>query len=264
MELKQVLHDKYGAFETTITVDHTDLEYSEKTFWYSIENFIKENDSRSNLLVIFYSGCSYVHENQLFLEPHRHTEPNVRWSETVDRRIFSSVATILLIFDTTCLREGQYDQLWKRISRQLYEKGRWSLALNLLSINGAETRLLVEALRSMAFSNLDGFTVTELCKEVQVRQSAKNSWPVASVHRPEHKGDTQPKDIVLLPLSWAKLSLYEHTVFKDPHDQYLKDCDPEEIHRDGTCEVSKVLMGPDIQDFSSSLSLGLSVSGDYK
>jgi hypothetical protein len=60
-ELQSVFHDKYGAFCQSTSVDHTDLKDSERVFSYVIEGFVKENDSQKNLLVIVYSGSSYVH-----------------------------------------------------------------------------------------------------------------------------------------------------------------------------------------------------------
>src|SRR6266487_4670650 len=104
-ELQKVLEDKYGAHvsDYSVVVDHEDLGYSETAFWYSIENFIKQKDSQNNLLVIFYSGCSYVHEGQLFLEPYRHTEPTVPWPHAPDQRIFSCKSNVLWLFDTMCL-----------------------------------------------------------------------------------------------------------------------------------------------------------------
>lgn len=237
-------------------VEHTDFNYSKQSFWYPIEHFIKDNDSRDNLLLIFYSGCSYVHESQLYLEPHRHTEPNVSWSEALDRRI---AATVLLVFDTTCLRERHYDQLWIRITSQLEALDEWSKVMMLLSINGAETQLLIDTLKSKAVSQPHGFTVSELCSDIQIQQKRNSTLPAASIYRLDHKKDNKPTDIILLPLARPKLQLYGHAVIADPHGQYLQDST--EIQKDGVCEVIKMRMGPDLQEFSSSLGLGPSVSG---
>ena len=234
-------------------VEHTDFEYSERSFWYLIENFIKKNDSRDSLLVIFYSGCTYVHERQLYLEPHRHTEPSVRWSESLYRRL---LARLLLVFDTTALRERHYDQFWSRISTQSDTLEDWGKILSLLSINGAETQLLIDALKVKAVDQHHGFTVSDLCNDIQGRQ---RNLPVASIYRPHSKRDDKPTDIILVPLARPKLQLYGHVEIADPHRLYLQDCT--EIHKDGVCEVIKMRMGPDLQEFSATLGWGPSVGG---
>ena len=169
---------------------------------------------------------------------------------------------MLLVLDTTYLRESHYHQFWRRASRQLNESDSWGNTLNVLSINGTETAALAESLNSMASSHIDGFTVSELCKSIQERRSATGTGPMPSAYRPDDTGDGKPLDIIILPLVRPKLKLYEHFVFSDPHDKYLKDCDSnlEEVHKDGACEVVKLRMGPDVQEFSSSLGLSDSVS----
>jgi hypothetical protein len=253
--LEQVLYDKYAAFVRSVTVEHEDFTDCERAFWYEIENFIKENDSPDNLLVIFYSGCSYVHEGKLFLEPHQHTEPNVKWPASIDRHFRFARATILLVFDTTSLREGHYDQLWKHMSKQWDTDNRRPKSLNILSINGAETEKLVHSLSSMALSRPKGFTAEELCDEIKMQQTTKSSWPLASIY--QHPA-ARTSSIFLLPLAQPKLKLFEHTVVPDPHQEYLKDY--VEIHKEGICEVIKVRMGPDIQEFSVPSGIGASVS----
>jgi hypothetical protein len=64
--------------------------------------------------------------------------------------------------------------------------------------------------------------------------------------------------IVLLPLARPKLTLFEHAIVADPHQEYLKEYT--EIHKDGVCEVLKMRMGPDIQEFSAPSGMGISVS----
>jgi hypothetical protein len=254
-DLEQVLHDKYGAFVRSVTVEHEDSTDCERTFWYEIENFIKENDSPDNLLVILYSGCSYVHEGKLFLEPHQHTEPNVRWSASIDRHFRFARTTILLVFDTTSLREGHYDQLWKHMSKQWDTDNRWPKAFNILSINGAETQRLVDSLSSMTLSHPKGFAIAELCDEIKLRQTGRSSWPLASMY--PHTDD-RTNSIFLIPLARPKLKLFEHAIVADPHQEYLKDYS--EIHKEGVCEVIKLRMGPDIQEFSALSGIGVSVS----
>jgi hypothetical protein len=254
-DLEQVLHNKYGAFVRSATVEHQDFTYCEKIFWYEIENFIKENDSRSNLVIIFYSGCSYVHGGRLFLEPHRHTEPNVRWPASVDRYSLFTKSTMLWVFDTTSLRERHYDQFWKDMSTQLATVDRWPKVLNILSVNGAETQKFIDSLSSMALSRPDGFMVAELCDEIKVRQDIGGSWPLASIY--PHPDEMKSR-IVLLPLARPKLTLFEHAIVADPHQEYLKEYT--EIHKDGVCEVLKMRMGPDIQEFSAPSGMGISVS----
>jgi hypothetical protein len=61
--------------------------------------------------------------------------------------------------------------------------------------------------------------------------------------------DTETK---LYPLSWPKLQLHQHHTFIDPHHEYLKRIDSVPLQEDGTCEVIKMRMGLEIQEFSSS------------
>jgi hypothetical protein len=131
----------------------------------------------------------------------------------------------------------------------------WSKVLNILSINGTETQKLVDSLSSMTLSHPKGFTITELCDQIKIRQNAGGSWPLASIYP---RSDATTSCIVLRPLAWPKLKLFEHAIITDPHQEYLKE--HAEIHKEGVCEVIKVRMGPDIQDFSAPSGMGVSVS----
>jgi hypothetical protein len=141
------------------------------------------------------------------------------------------------------------------IRRELDTVDRWPKVLNILSTNGADTQKLVDSLSSMTLSRPGGFTVGELCGEIKVRQNAGGSWPLASVY--PHP-DTGTGSIVLRPLARPKLKLFEHAIITDPHQEYLKEY--AEIHKEGICEVIKVRMGPDVQEFSVSSGMGVSVS----
>jgi hypothetical protein len=154
--------------------------------------------------------------------------------------------------------------LWKHMSRQLDIShirreldtvDRWPKVLNLLSTNGAETQKLVDSLCSMTLSRPEGFTVAQLCSEIKVRQNAGGSWPLASIYP---YPDATTSSIVLLPLARPKLKLFGHAIITDPHQEYLKEY--AEIHKEGVCEVIKVCMGPDIQEFSVPSGMGVSVS----
>jgi hypothetical protein len=246
-----VLYDKYGAFSTVANVDHKDLRDSERAFSYVVEDF--ENDSQKNLLVIIYSGSSYVHEGQLFLEPHQNTEPTVQWADYIDRRILLAVARVLLIFDTTNLRPEHYTQMWKETCNRMDVIGykEQHNMLSILATNGSDTKALISSLSTAASSNPGGFTISQLDDAINLLQRPQKTPRAKLYHifKTGFGGFGDPK-IVLLPLARPRLRLYEHYVFTDPHDEYLQNYIT--IHRDGSCHVIKMTMGPDLQQFSAS------------
>jgi hypothetical protein len=215
---------------------------------------VKENDSRKNLLVIIYSGCSYVHQGQLFLEPHQNTEPTVQWTDYVDRRILPTVAKVLLVFDTTNLRHGHYTQMFKETGKRLdkigYKEDR--NVLSILAINGSETKTFSSSMIKAASENPEGFTVSKLRDAMNASQETGRTAPMAHLYTiiKTGSGGAQAPRIVLLPLARPKLQLYQHHVFSDPHNEYLRNYTT--IHRDGTCHVIKVSLGPDRQLFEAS------------
>jgi hypothetical protein len=247
--LEFVLHNKYGAFCQSTNIDHTDVKWSERAFSYVVEDFVKENDSQKNLLLIVYSGSSYVHEGQLFLEPHQHTEPTVQWTDYLDRRILLAVARVLLIFDTTNLRPRHYSQMWKetcnRVDAMRFVKKQNVPAI--LATNGSDTNAITSSLSSASLANPGGITISELydamCRE------ATTVATHAELYDPRFHGFAD-YELVLLPLPRPRLGLYEHHAFKDPHDEYLSNHIT--IHRDGCCHVMKVTLGPELQQFSVS------------
>jgi hypothetical protein len=228
-------------------VDHTDVKDSERAFSYVVEDFVKENDSQKNLLVIVYSGSSYVHQGQLFLEPHQNTEPTVQWTDYIDRRILLAVAGVLLIFDTTNLRPQHYTQMWKETCKRVDAIGSKEKrnVLSILATNGSETDAITSALSSAASASPSGFTISQLCNAV-CRQPSPTS-PIAELYQAGF-GAFRDSEVVLLPLARPRLRLHEHHVFTDPHDEYLKNYIT--IHRDGCCHVIKASLGSDLQQFS--------------
>lgn len=215
---------------------------------------MKENDSRKNLLVIIYSGCSYVHQGQLFLEPHQNTEPTVQWTDYVDRRILPTVAKVLLIFDTTNLRHRHYTQMFKETGKRLdkigYKEDR--NVLSILAINGSETEAFTSTMVKAAAENPDGFTVSKVRDAMNASQQTGGIAPAAHLYIiiKTGSGGREAPRIVLLPLARPKLQLYGHHVFPDPHNEYLRNYTT--IHRDGTCHVIKLSLSPDRQLFSES------------
>jgi hypothetical protein len=215
---------------------------------------VKENDSRKNLLVIIYSGCSYVHQGQLFLEPHQNTEPTVQWTDYVDRRILPAVANVLLVFDTTNLRHSHYTQMWKETCKRLdkigYEENR--NVLSILAVNGSQTKAFASSLATAASTNPEGFTISKLRDAMNSAQQDGETSPRAALYHiiKTGSGGTEAPQILLRPLAYPKLRLYDHQVFSDPHNEYLQNYTT--IHRDGTCHVIKVNLGPDRQQFSTS------------
>jgi len=270
-ELQSVLHDKYGAFSTVAKFEHKDLEDSERSFSYVVEDFMKENDSRKNLLLIFYSGCSefspfkdvliltsylrgYVHQGQLFLEPHQNTEPTVQWTDYVDRRILPAVAKVLLVFDTTKLRQGHYTQMFKETGKRLDKIGYQENqnVLGILAIDGSETSAFTSSLAATASAEPNGFTISKLCDTMNSSQQASSIAARQYTIIKNGSGGTKFPRIVLLPLARPKLQLYGHHSFSDPHNEYLQDY--KTIHRDGSCRVIKLSLGPDRQQFSPTVS----------
>jgi hypothetical protein len=230
-------------------MDHTDLKDSECTFTYVVENFVKENDSQKNLLIIIYSGSSYVHEGQLFLEPHQNTEPTVQWTHYIDQRILLAVARVLLIFDTTNLRPEHYTQMWKDTCRRMDAigyKGKRNV-LSILATDGSGVKALTSSLSTTASANPGGFTVSQLRDALNLLHTPRAE--LYTIFKSGY-GELRVPEVVLLPLARPRLKLYEHHVFADPHDEYLQNYIT--IHRDGSCHVIKVSMGPDIQQFSAS------------
>jgi hypothetical protein len=252
--LQSVLHDKYGAFITVAAFDHKDLEDSERSYIYVVENFVKENDSRKNLLVIIYSGCSYVHQGQLFLEPHQHTEPTVQWSDYVDRRILSTVSKVLLIFDTTNLRHAHYTQMFKETSHRLERSGYRNErnVLDILAINGLRTYGFTEALVKAAEDHPDRFAIEKIQEIMRTSLETGHLSPMVQLYTNIEAGVGTPEDerIVLSPLARPKLQLHGHHIFLDPHNEYLANYTT--IQRDGACHVIKTSLGPDRQAFSLS------------
>jgi hypothetical protein len=233
-------------------VDHSDLKDSDRVFSYVVEDFVKENDSQKNLLVIIYSGSSYVHEGQLFLEPHQNTEPTIQWTDYIDRRILLAVARVLLIFDTTNLRPGHYNQMWKETRKRIdtigYKEKR--NILSILATNGSNTRALTSSLTTAASANPGGFTISQLCDAIHLQTSQKAPHEnLYHIFKTGFGGLGDP-EVVLQPLARPRLRLYEHHVFPDPHDEYLQNYIT--IHRDGSCHVIKVSMGTNLQQFSTS------------
>jgi hypothetical protein len=215
---------------------------------------VKENESRKNLLVIIYSGCSYVHQGQLFLEPHQNTEPTVQWTDYVDRIILPAVANVLLVFDTTNLRHAHYTQMFKETGKRLdtigYKENR--NVLSILAINGSDTRAFTSSLTAAASESPDGFKISKLRDAMKSSQPTGCTTPSVSLYHiiKTGSGGSDSPQIVLLPLARPKLQLYEHHVFSDPHNEYLRNYTT--IHRDGTCHVIKLSLGPDRQEFSAS------------
>jgi hypothetical protein len=250
--LESVLHDKYGAFSEIQTMDHKDLKDTERAFSYVVEAFLKENDSQKNLLVIIYSGSSYVHQGQLFLEPHYNTEPTVQWTDWIDQRILLAVARVLLIFDTTNLRAEHYTQMWKetckRMNSIVYKEK--SNVLSILAINGSYTKTLTSSLNTAASANPGGFTISQLRDTIQLLQTPQttSTAELYEIFKADFGGYEAP-EVVLLPLARPRLRLYEHHVFTDPHDAFLQKSIT--IHRDGACHVFKESMGTDLQQFSN-------------
>ncbi len=126
------------------------------------------------------------------------------------------------------------------------------MILHLLVIDGSQTLKLTEALSAMAYLRVDGFRATELCEQEESYSTRVNglTWRTLS----------DVGDPVLFRLRKLKPKLYAHSIWDDPHGMYLDACDTTEIQKDGTSEYLKVRMGPDIQDFSTTLELGRSVS----
>lgn len=215
---------------------------------------MKENDSRKNFLVIIYSGCTYIHQGQLFLEPHQQTEPTVQWSDYVDRRILPAVAKVLLVFDTTNLRHEHYTQMFKETGKRLDTigyKGNRTL-LSILAINGSDTKAFTSALTTAASTNPDGFKVSKLRDIMKSSHPTGNITPTAALYHIEKTGSggVEAPRCVLLPLARPRLRMYEHHIFVDPHNEYLRNYTT--IHQDGTCRVIKLSLGPDRQKFSTS------------
>jgi hypothetical protein len=150
----------------------------------------------------------------------------------------------------------QFDISDKR--RELDTVDRRPKILNILSINGAETQKLVDSLSSITLLRPGGFSVAELRDEIEVRQITEGGWPTWPLASIYSHPDTGTASIVLRPLARPKLKLFEHAIIADPHQEYLKEYT--EIHKEGVCEVIKMRMGPDIQEFSVPSGMGFSVS----
>jgi len=200
--------------------------------------------------VIFYSGGSYVHENQLFLTPHQHSKPSILWTEYADRKLLVSAASVLLIFDTAYMKHGHYDNVWERTCDRriaLYAKRNLdkTTALNLLALNGLHTHILTSSLilKASALQN-DGVSVTELYK---ILENDPKAFEKPSVY-PYQEMDDLP-EMKLYPLARPKLRLYQHHVFADPHDEYLKSIETVPLQQDGSCEVVRMRLGTDVQEF---------------
>jgi hypothetical protein len=205
---------------------------------------VKENDSQKNLLLIVYSGSSYVHEGQLFLEPHQHTEPTVQWTDSLDRRILLAVARVLLIFDTTNLRPRHYSQMWKETCNRVDSMSIKKQNLpSILATNGCNTNAITSSLTSAALASPGGITISQLYDAI-----CREGTTHAELYEPRSYGFAD-SELVILPLPRPRLGLYEHHAFKDPHDEYLSSHIT--IHRDGCCHVMKVTLSTDLQQFSA-------------
>lgn len=242
---------------TSETLDHADWRDSEQSFLHHVEKFLRKNGNRDDLLVVFYSGCSYVHRGEMFLDPHIHAQPSVRWSGFIDQKILSSVANCLLIFDTTNLRHDHYSQMWihtcERVEkfymdRQMDQRN----TLALLAVNGLETQGLISSLESMAENCQDGFTVSQLTASCQTDMRGLDK-PSTMLYLTRPTKMLQNTEILLVPLARPKLQLYEHHIFLDPHNEYLKSIKAIPIQEDGTCEVLRMKLGPEVQEYSPSV-----------
>jgi len=234
-------------------MDHKDLKDTERAFSYVVEAFLKKHDSHENLLVIIYSGSSYVHQGQLFLEPHYNTEPTVQWTDWVDKPILHAAARVLLIFDTTSMRAKHYTQMQKETCKRMdairYKES--SNVLSILAINGSDTKALTSSLSSVASANPGGFTISQLRDAIHLFQTPQNT-PTSELYNISKASfrEYRTPEVILLPLTRPRLRLHEHHVFTDPHDEYLQNYIT--IHQDGPCHVIKLSMGPDLQQFSTS------------
>lgn len=256
-EFLSVIKQRYGAFVTNVVLDYEDLRDAESSFAYHVENFLRKYDRRSSQLLIFYCGGSYAQNGQLFLHPHRHADPSVRWSQDVHRRILSAVANFLIIFDTTYMLEDHYSRMWLRTYERreaLYaERGLVKEnTLQILTLNGSDTHTLAPSLSSLATNFQEGVTIAQIHRMICDETSVIDA-PSPSLYQDGPVGNGKT-GIKLYPLSWPRLQKYQHHTFLDPHNDFLKGIESVPLQEDGTCEVLRLRMSSDIQDFSSPLS----------
>ena len=226
---------------------------SKRTFKDAIENFLQVNDHRENLLLIFYSGCTYVHEKKLFLEPHLHIKPTVSWSEIFEDQIIHRESRILLILDTTNLRWDHYVQWWQSFSRSVGHSDS-HCRVNLLAINGIHTQALESSLAFMASDHPNSFDLSALCNHLKQGRSSNQVSPLLHYMKgvKRHEQVEEVGEIKLFPLP-PRLQLHKHEIFQDPQDQLLRILDEYTVlHQDGVCQVVKVKLDNYIQTFSPS------------
>jgi hypothetical protein len=252
-ELDIVLRHRYGAFVHHAELDHRDLRDTEESLLYYVKDFLRRYDSPHNLLLIFYSGGSYVHERELFLVPHRHAEPNIQWSDYVDRRILSSPAKVLLIFDTTNLRNGHYERMWnqtfERRDSSYIERGLVpENPLHMIAIDGSDTSILTSSVEVLAMRCPAGFSTSQLYNTIRDDPQTLERPPISLYP----SNSSEPHVMRLFPLSWPRLQRHNHHKFLDPHDEYLKDISSVPLQEDGACEVFSLSLGVDVQEFSPS------------
>lgn len=151
----------------------------------------------------------------------------------------------------------------KRLDRIGYKENR--SILNILAIDGSQTKAFTSAMINAAGENSNDFAVSVLRDAMKASQQTSSTSPAANLYtiiKTGSDGAHAPR-IILLPLARPKLQPYWHYVFADPHNEYLQNYTT--IHRDGTCHVIKLNLGPSWQLFSaSSVSIMDFSVADYK
>lgn len=203
-----------------------------KALSQAVDRFIRYEDMRETLLILLYSGGSWIRQNtgRLELWPRWHTIPGIDWMDLVGDKLLAISSDLVLLFDlpTPTVADLPVKDFWASLNSrfELARPGAQELQVHLIVFSGCGLRLLMERLKNFESQAPRNISISEIYFFAS-QPSAVNAFTF--------KPEAISPDATL-------------AVFKDvnPKLQYvlLEDYgvfqDAEVIHEEGYCKVLRI------------------------
>jgi hypothetical protein len=126
-----------------------------KALSQAVDRFMRYEDMRETLLILLYSGGSWIRENtgKLELWPRWHIIPGIDWMDLVGDKLLATSSDLVLLFDlpTPTPADLPVKDFWTGLNSrfELVRPGPQEFQMHFVAFSGCGLRLLMDRLKSV-------------------------------------------------------------------------------------------------------------------